>query len=613
MSVEEKCTICNGEKKHKKAATCSRACGEELKRRSIYEVRECKMCSAIFEERKKKERAFCSDQCRKEWQLRPENIEARMNKTRQAVYEKYGVETVFDLKDVQHKAAEGMRKTLADNGAERTRRIKATKLERYGDENFNNAEKGAETKWREYGDKNFNNREEAKRTMKKKFGFDHAMQNEEVRKRASDSLLKSHGVAVPLQSEEVKKRMMQTVNEKYGVESYSKTDEFKERVTKTWLDRIETTKQFELIMQLSSNEIELLDDFVGFKRGGTYVDYRFKCKRCNSVFNRKFCNPTIPICRKCYPSPKSPRTHDAIRNALKKNNVVFTENSRRILKGLELDFFLENDNLAVELNGNYFHSERAGEKSKEYHLNKTMLSTDKGIKLIHVFEDEIMKKKDIVIGRIMALLNKSSVSIGARECKMVKCSFEQKKAFFSENHIQGDTPSKIAIGLMYEEQLVAIMSFGTPRKALGSKSGEMTGHYELLRFCTKIDHNVAGAFSRILSYFKKHHDPKCITTFADIRWSGHDPLGTVYAKNGFEFESFSRPNYWYFKRGDYMTRYHRFKFRKDVLVKQAIGAGLVQNEERAKKFTEWELAQLMGMDRIWDCGSMKFSWSSATN
>jgi very-short-patch-repair endonuclease len=424
--------------------------------------------------------------------------------------------------------------------------------------------------------------------------------------------LKSHGVMIPLQSEEVKKRMKQTVNEKYGVDSYSKTDEFKEKVAKTWLDRIETTKQFELIMQLNSNEIELLDDFVGFKRGGAYVDYRFKCKRCNSVFNRKFCNPTIPICRKCYPSPKSPRTHDAIRDMLKENNVVFAENSRRILKGLELDFFLENDNLAVELNGNYFHSERAGDKSKDYHLNKTTLSTDKGIRLIHVFEDEIMKKKDIVIGRIMALLNKSSVSIGARKCKVVECSFEQKKAFFSENHIQGDTPSKIAIGLMHKGQLVAIMSFGTPRKALGSKNGEMTGHYELLRFCNKIDHNVAGAFSKILSHFKKHYDPKHIITFADIRWSGYDPSRTVYAKNGFEFESFSRPNYWYFKRGDYMTRYHRFKFRKDVLVKQALEAGLFQNEDEAKRLTEWELAQLMGMDRIWDCGNMKFSWSFAT-
>jgi len=132
----------------------------------------------------------------------------------------------------------------------------------------------------------------------------------------------------------------------------------------------------------------------------------------------------------------------------------------------------------------------------------------------------------------------------------------------------------------------------------------------LLRFCTKVDHSVGGAFSKVLSHFKKKYDPKCITTFADIRWSGYDPAKTVYAKNGFKFESFSRPNYWYFKKGDYMNRYHRFRFRKDVLVKQAIDNGLAKNEEEAKLFTEWELAQLMGMDRIWDCGNMKFSWTT---
>ena len=59
-----------------------------------------------------------------------------------------------------------------------------------------------------------------------------------------------------------------------------------------------------------------------------------------------------------------------------------------------------------------------------------------------------------------------------------------------------------------------------------------------------------------------------------------------------------------------MNRYHRFRFRKDVLVKQAIDNGLAKNEEEAKLFTEWELAQLMGMDRIWDCGNMKFSWTT---
>lgn len=592
-----------------KAVTCSRECGEKLKRTSNYEMRKCKMCDITFEERIKKERSFCSDSCRKKWQMMPENVEKRINKSKLATKEKYGVESAFLLEEVQKKAASAMRRTLLKSGEERSKRIKSTKLARYGNENYNNVEKGMATKQVKHGDRNYNNRAEAKKTMKERFGVDHAMKNDIVRKRASDSLMKTHGVTSPLHSKEVREKMKKTLNEKYGVDNYSMTDEFKEKVGRTWLSRIETTKQFQLIRQLESNGIEMLSEFVGFQKNGSYMEYTFKCNKCENVFNRKFCNPTIPICRKCHPSPTSPRTHSAIREMLKESGTPFTENTRRVIGRMELDFFLQEKKMAIEVNGNYFHSERAGETDDSYHLNKTTMSNEKGIRLIHIFEDEILLKTDIVLSRLRSMLNISQKSIGARKCDVMECSFEQKKEFFSSNHIQGDTPSKIEIGLMYDGEMVAAMSFGSLRKALGNREKE-SGHYELLRFCMKNDHNVSGAFSKLLSYFKKHYSPNTITTFADIRWSGYDPTNTVYAKNGFKFESFSRPNYWYFKKGDYMTRYHRFRFRKDVLVKQAIEVGLADNADEAKLFTEWELAQLMGMDRIWDCGNMKFSWSA---
>lgn len=609
MYVQEKCPICKGDKKSKKAVTCSRECGEKLKRASNYETRSCKTCGSLFEERIKKERSFCSDLCRKNWQMMPENIAKRIKKAKQATKEKYGVESAFLLKSVQEKAADSMRKTLMKKGDERSKKIKKTKLERYGSESYNNVEGSMITKKKKYGDKNYNNRDKAKNTTIERYGVDHAMKSDEVRKIASDSLMKSHGVTSPLKSEEVKEKMKKTLKDKYGVDNYSMTDEFKEKVGRTWLSRIETTKQFQLIKQLESNGIEMLNEFIGFQKGGSYVDYTFKCKDCGNVFNRKFCNPTIPICRKCHPSPTSPRTHTAIRDMLKENGISFTENTRRAIDKMELDFFLHERNLAIELDGNYFHSERAGETDDSYHLSKTKMSNEKGIRLIHIFEDEILLKTDIVLSRLMSMLGISNRSIGARECNLIECSFEQKREFFSDNHIQGDTPSKIAFGLLHDGNMVAAMSFGSPRKALGN-NGSRNGNYELLRFCMKNGYNVKGAFSKLFSHFIKHYSPEKVTTFADIRWSGYDPSRTVYAKNGFKFESHSRPNYWYFKRGDYMTRHHRFQFRKDVLVKKSVEVGMVKNEEEAKLFTEWELAQLMGMDRIWDCGNMKFSWTS---
>jgi len=60
--------------------------------------------------------------------------------------------------------------------------------------------------------------------------------------------------------------------------------------------------------------------------------------------------------------------------------------------------------------------------------------------------------------------------------------------------------------------------------------------------------------------------------------------------------------------GDYRKRSHRFSYRKDTVMDMVSNTGLLTKEE-ATKMTEWELAQLLGMDRIWDCGNMKFSWS----
>ena len=85
-------------------------------------------------------------------------------------------------------------------------------------------------------------------------------------------------------------------------------------------------------------------------------------------------------------------------------------------------------------------------------------------------------------------------------------------------------------------------------------------------------------------------------TYADIRWSGINHEKTVYYKNNFTFLETTPPNYWYIDTKHFLVRYHRFSFRKDLLVKQ----GYDSNK------TEWEIMKERKFDRIWDCGTMKF-------
>jgi hypothetical protein len=139
------------------------------------------------------------------------------------------------------------------------------------------------------------------------------------------------------------------------------------------------------------------------------------------------------------------------------------------------------------------------------------------------------------------------------------------------------------------------MTFGKKRKSLGNKNIN-TDEYELIRFCNKKYITVVGGFSKLLKFFIDKMKPYKIETFADIRWSGINPMNTVYYKNGFKYIAKTPPNYWYIKTDRYLNRYHRFVFRKDVLVKEGFD----------KNMTEWEIMKIKGYDRIWDCGSLKF-------
>jgi hypothetical protein len=81
-------------------------------------------------------------------------------------------------------------------------------------------------------------------------------------------------------------------------------------------------------------------------------------------------------------------------------------------------------------------------------------------------------------------------------------------------------------------------------------------------------------------------------TIADLRWS----CGDVYLKSGFELVDFIEPDYFY--TDCKKSREHKFNFRKDRIASKY---GLVTEGK-----TERELTTELGLDRIWDCGKLKF-------
>jgi hypothetical protein len=260
-------------------------------------------------------------------------------------------------------------------------------------------------------------------------------------------------------------------------------------------------------------------------------------------------------------------------------------NNKTTIYPYELDIVIPSKRIAIEYCGLYWHSELSG-KDRNYHLNKLNLCQEKGYSLITIFEDEYLNRKDVVLNRLLHILNiNDSKTIYARDCKIKEIDNKLSSDFLNLYHIQGNTGSGIKLGAFYNNKLISIMTFSKLSIAKGSKSVE--GVWELSRFCSHINYRIVGVASKLFSYFEKNYNWNKIISYADRRWSN----GNMYYKLGFDFVKYTQPNYWYLKNGG-IHRIHRFSLRK--------------KPNEPKEITEWEIRQEQGYNRIWDCGNMKF-------
>lgn len=263
------------------------------------------------------------------------------------------------------------------------------------------------------------------------------------------------------------------------------------------------------------------------------------------------------------------------------------ETNRTILKGKEIDLYIPSMKIGFEYDGLRWHNELS--KGKNYHRDKTNECRNNFVALYHIFEDEWLFKKELVMSRIRTILGKNEIKIMARKCECRIIDKRTSDEFLNANHMQGTCVSKYNYGLFFENELVAVMTFGNLRKSLGRTTTE--GSYELLRFASKLNTTVTGAAGKLLSHFKEDMKGKLktIITFADKRWSN----GMLYINLGFVPTHESSPNYFYIINN---RRENRFKYRKSELVK----AGFDKNK------SEHQIMLERGIYRIYDCGNIVF-------
>ena len=282
------------------------------------------------------------------------------------------------------------------------------------------------------------------------------------------------------------------------------------------------------------------------------------------------------------------QTETEIYNFIKENfNVKLQQRNREEISPYEIDIFIEDKNIGIEYDGLIWHSEKFSKKTSL--INKTNLCKEKGIRLIHIFEDEWLYKQDIVKSMISNLLGVTQNRIYARKCYVKSVSSIESKKFLNENHIQGATISQVNYGLYYNDELVSLMVFGRLRQKQ-KENKNYDNQYELLRFCNKLNTNVIGGASKLLKHFIKNNKPQEIITYADKRWS----IGNLYYTLGFNYTHDSVPNYFYIINGQ---RKNRFSFRKKELIRKY---------NCPQEMTEHEFCLNKKWYRIYDCGTMCF-------
>lgn len=288
-------------------------------------------------------------------------------------------------------------------------------------------------------------------------------------------------------------------------------------------------------------------------------------------------------CPKCAGTKLQQEVYDFINQF--DENIIYNDSST--IRPYEIDIFVPSKNIGVETHGLYWHSydhpESFDERMKHY--NKCDLCNKQNIMLLQILENEWNQKQTIVKSIIANRLGHSK-SIPARKCKVINIDRHMHRAFMNNSHIQGAKHCSIRLGLLYNNEIVAIMSFNRHPKY----------QWEITRFANKCGIRVMGGAGKLFNHFKKTICPTTILTYADRRYSN----GNLYRKLGFEYSGVTKPNYSYVKHGEVFSRH---QFQKHKL------RGKLTSFDPA--LTESANMFINNYRRLWDAGHYRFIYTSA--
>ncbi len=223
---------------------------------------------------------------------------------------------------------------------------------------------------------------------------------------------------------------------------------------------------------------------------------------------------------------------------------AFQSNTRSIIAPKELDIYIPQASLAIELNGAYWHSLTAISPASEKfaHREKYRLCQALGIHLLQIDELEWQREETQTVWKSI-LRSKLGLQqrIFGRHTRFRPISNSDASAFLAQHHLQGAPPGiRWAFGLFAGDDLVAVAAFILHEKTM----------LNLSRLAFRADTTVVGGAQKILKGALQGLPSGDIVTFSDNRYS----QGSIYPVLGFTKDKDLAPSYQWFYRGRLLNK-----------------------------------------------------------
>ena len=354
----------------------------------------------------------------------------------------------------------------------------------------------------------------------------------------------------------------------------------RDALQKISLSKLLTTSSLQERLFSRQKEFKLVTSIDDYKsRQDQYLS--FECLICGEIQPKTLqAFERGSRCYRCYPVGKSNWELDVF-SYVQINAPDAVSGDKKIISPKEIDIYVPSKKFGIECHGLYWHSEGAKQDEifdKNKHLDKFVLASNKGIKLLQIFEDEWRGKRKICESMILHRLGLSQHRCKTWSTKVAELSTKEQRDFFDSTHISGYVPSKIVWGLKDRTgKVVAGLSLRVPRH--GKK---YENFLEIARFSTALKTSVPGGLSKLLKRAKSwcvENGYKGIMTYVDKRVGE----GNGYKSAGFKLRGSTSADYWY---TDNHLRYDRFKFR-------------AQNGKSEK-----QIVSDAKVSRIYGCGSL---------